>query len=694
MAGADPVTARRLRNYRAMHLLNQGDRRRRWPSSIGRCRRSDGCGDHAALVIDRPTAGRLSAESPGASRLRGQRGARPRRTRRKSSTARRCICAAPSCACRIAIAEAAAPFNQAHDQAGRDPRRPDRRRRSGCARRSTATWPASPRRAATRPRPSGCTSRVALLETNYPGSAALLSAKGRLAGYLCAHRAEPSRRSASIPRHRHGQCRQRRQLAGAARACSSPISRCWSRRATTRRPSPICSRRARSWSGPASPRPRRCSRASFRGGSDEAARLFRQSVNLTRDIERGRIELARLAGATEPTAADRRADRRAAGRRSASGSRTRSRPRRGSPISRATARFRAGRSQLADLQHLLRAGRGLLQDDRSSATTPMRCSRRPRSARAFRIGASPPSSTARSMRCARPSRSVEDGQQLTYPFDLELALQALPQLFGPVAGDIGRSPPSDLRARRGDAAAAAQSAGHGPTPGSTPIARAPRGPATTASISAAPVARPRPRHHHRRLGPRLPRRAPGAAEPRPRRISRASARTRRRAALLPAGGNRGGAAVGCTWPLAAWNRPISAEELVARGMPPRAAARRRRRSSPAPRSPTPRSRRGPISTNYRILHFATHGLVTPPAARMPGAAGAADQLRRRRLGRAADLRARFSTSSLDADLVILSACDTASRASAAATEEAGLASGGDSRSTGWCAPSSAPAAGW
>ena len=24
MAGADPVTARRLRNYRAMHLLNQG----------------------------------------------------------------------------------------------------------------------------------------------------------------------------------------------------------------------------------------------------------------------------------------------------------------------------------------------------------------------------------------------------------------------------------------------------------------------------------------------------------------------------------------------------------------------------------------------------------------------------------------------------------------------------------------------
>ena len=52
----------------------------------------------------------------------------------------------------------------------------------------------------------------------------------------------------------------------------------------------ISSSPARRWSAPASPIPRRCWRASCRGGSDEAARLFRQSVNLTRDIERSRVE--------------------------------------------------------------------------------------------------------------------------------------------------------------------------------------------------------------------------------------------------------------------------------------------------------------------------------------------------------------------------------------------------------------------
>src|SRR3954469_14224994 len=74
LAGADPVTARRLLNYRAMHLLNQGlaaqastELDRPMPPIFA---------DAAvrSLVIDRSTAGRLSAESPGASRLRGQEG--------------------------------------------------------------------------------------------------------------------------------------------------------------------------------------------------------------------------------------------------------------------------------------------------------------------------------------------------------------------------------------------------------------------------------------------------------------------------------------------------------------------------------------------------------------------------------------------------------------------------------------------
>ena len=74
LAGDDPVTARRLRNYRAMHLLNQGQA----PQALAELDRPvppvGGSAAIGALVIDRPTAGRLSAESPGASRLRGPEG--------------------------------------------------------------------------------------------------------------------------------------------------------------------------------------------------------------------------------------------------------------------------------------------------------------------------------------------------------------------------------------------------------------------------------------------------------------------------------------------------------------------------------------------------------------------------------------------------------------------------------------------
>ncbi len=73
---------------------------------------------------------------------------------------------------------------------------------------------------------------------------------------------------------------------------------------------------------------------------------------------------------------------------------------------------------------------------------------------------------------------------------------------------------------------------------------------------------------------------------------------------------------------------------------------------------------------YRVIHFATHGIVTPPQARCPaqpalltsfGGSGSDGLLTFREIF---DLH-------LDADLVILSACDTASKASTAATREAG-----------------------
>ena len=80
--------------------------------------------------------------------------------------------------------------------------------------------------------------------------------------------------------------------------------------------------------------------------------------------------------------------------------------------------------------------------------------------------------------------------------------------------------------------------------------------------------------------------------------------------------------------------------------------------------------------NYRILHFATHGLVTAPRPECPArpalltSFGDADSDGLLTFREIYDLK-------IDADVVILSACDTAGAATVAATREAGITTGGD-----------------
>jgi CHAT domain-containing protein len=131
--------------------------------------------------------------------------------------------------------------------------------------------------------------------------------------------------------------------------------------------------------------------------------------------------------------------------------------------------------------------------------------------------------------------------------------------------------------------------------------------------------------------------------------------------------------LGCTWPLEVWNNPISDAELIeARSL---VGPEQSDLMTGAAFSDTAVKSRGDLD-RFRILHFATHGLVTPPEAGCPvrpalltsfGPAGQSDGLLT--FGEIFELK-------LDADMVILSACDTAGEADVQSTREAGVATGG------------------
>ena len=482
-------------------------------------------------------------------------------------------------------------------------------------------------------------------ETDYPGSSALISAKGRLAGYYArTGRAEPA-------------------LALFREIVAANVDSGDSSPGLRRALEPYFELLVRPDAGPDAVadlftasqilvRPgvaqtQAVLARELSGGSDEAARMFRQSVTLTRDIERGRVELARLE-------AQRRADAppataRIAELRTSIGQWQQDQVAMQARLAQFP-RYRAvssGALQLADLQAPAPARRGLLQDARRWATVLMRSSPPRGGARAFRIGATP-RELDRQVDALRATISVvENNQQLTYPFDLELRLRAL---SGAVRAGRGRNRP---RSPISSSSPTARCCGCRPTCWSW---IAPAIDAYRARTAADPerrrlrfprrqVAGARPRHLHRGLGPRLPRRPPGAAEPRPRRISRLRRRTRRRAAIIcRRGGTRGGVGAGRLHLVA---RRLEPADLGAR------AGRGRRGGGRGPR------RRGRDRHRRRLHRHRDHRprrpqpISHPPfrhpwpgdaaAARMPGAARSADQLRRRRFGRAAHLLARFST---------------------------------------------------
>ena len=128
----------------------------------------------------------------------------------------------------------------------------------------------------------------------------------------------------------------------------------------------------------------------------------------------------------------------------------------------------------------------------------------------------------------------------------------------------------------------------------------------------------------------------------------------------------------CDWPLSAWQAPISTAELSLASQ--LLGADRSTLLTGADFSDT-RLLSGAALDDYRIVQFATHGLVTAPRPDCPPRPALVTSFGGEGSDGLLSFREIFDLK-LDADLVILSACDTAGLATVAASREAGLTSGG------------------
>jgi CHAT domain-containing protein/tetratricopeptide (TPR) repeat protein len=128
----------------------------------------------------------------------------------------------------------------------------------------------------------------------------------------------------------------------------------------------------------------------------------------------------------------------------------------------------------------------------------------------------------------------------------------------------------------------------------------------------------------------------------------------------------------CNWPRAAWNNPISADELkLAQSI---IGVDRSAIVIDGAFTDTDILARKDLS-DYRIIHFATHGLVTGPRPECPAQPALLTSFGNSDSDGLLTFKEIFDLK-LNADVVILSACDTAGEASIATTREAGVTSGG------------------
>ncbi|WP_294038597.1 CHAT domain-containing protein [Sphingopyxis sp.] len=408
-------------------------------------------------------------------------------------------------------------------------------------------------------------------------------------------------------------------------------------------------------------------------GDGDGARLFRQATTLNRDIERARIEDARLAQLpVTPEVNAMRADLKTQIDNLSFQQAETVAKLSAYPQYRVVA---SGKLDLAELQQVLRPDEAYLKMlVVGDAVYAMLIDSK--AAQLWRTDVSN-QGLENAVDSIRSTISiVENGKRVTYPFDAITARKLYTQLFAPVADRLPGVPhlifepdgamlrlPINLLITSDTGLAAYEQRVNDPNADAFDmrqiawLGRATR-PSTAVSALSFRNARQTPPSNGSReyfgLGQNLP--VVGG--------------------VLPSTGTRGvagGAADGsCQWDVTQWSRPISAEELVtASNTMDRGAATL---LTGGAFTDTAVKNRGDLS-DYRIIHFATHGLVTAPHPSCPARPALVTSFGDQDSDGLLTFQEIFDLK-IDADLVILSACDTAGAASVAATREAGVASGG------------------
>lgn len=513
---------------------------------------------------------------------------------------------------------------------------------------------------------------VAVLAENYPRSAALLIARARLAAYL-QRRGDTARAMALYAEV----VSESAQVPGAAVAMRNLLEPYFALLAPAVGKDPKAAEAMFAVSQvmlrPGLAQTQAVLARALSAGDDDAARLFRESLNLSREVARAEADVATQAAANPP------ADSPAALQLAAARTRLEGLASQQTTLQSKLAdypRYRVLVPQtltVAELQKTLRAGEAYYQlrivgaDAYAMLITPDRVS-------AQKVAATTRELDDMVAKLRDSIVKVENGRTATYPFDVALSHRLYAVLFGgfgePLAGvthliyepdgPLLQLPASLLVMDQAsvDTYSARAAKVDGDPFDFTGIRWLGRDRDVTTSVS------PRSFADVRAVPPSKAKRAYlGLGHNAPPGIS---------ATLLsvpkaPIGGRD------CSWPMSAWLNPIAATELT---LASNILGQQQSEVVTGAAFSDSAIKAMPDLRDFRVIHFATHGLVTAPHPDCPAepalltsfGGGDSDGLLTFR---------EIYDLDLDADVVVLSACDTAGMATIEATREAGVTTGGN-----------------